>query len=322
MIRLNRDNLPAPAILTGEKSPGFLETLAAIERFSKPGVSDKKFEFKAYRDETVKKALIKLSGGKCAYCETKEGGSDMDIEHFRPKGQIGAGKTKSKKGYYWLAAKWENLFLSCQHCNQSRRHDFSEGKARVSGKKNLFPLEDETKRAKEYTDNIDNEKPLLLDPVKDEPEKHFCYAAKRSEKEGQSKIDVVIMPADFEGSKSKKADASITIYGLNRANLADRRVEKYNSITSIMDEVNNLTNAVQKLNNQVTKIDNNFKNLDKGSKKDLMDMRNDLSYLITNHQETINSHLKALSKAIDDDQPFAGMVRYFVVPFLQQLRPK
>ena len=50
-------------------------------------------------------------------------------------------------GYYWLAATWPNLLLSCADCNRPRTQDDCDGNARVIGKANFFPLVDETKRA-------------------------------------------------------------------------------------------------------------------------------------------------------------------------------
>jgi hypothetical protein len=91
-----------------------------------------KFDFASsiYAHESVKEALIKAQHQKCCFCE-RIVGKNGDVEHFRPKGayQQAQGESLKYPAYYWLAYKWENLYLSCSSCNS--RH-----------KKNLFPLQD------------------------------------------------------------------------------------------------------------------------------------------------------------------------------------
>lgn len=63
----------------------------------------------------VKAACLKLSNGKCAFCEVKleEASTYNEVEHF-----------KDKKTYPDDVIKWENLLPSCRHCNGSKqRHD-------------------------------------------------------------------------------------------------------------------------------------------------------------------------------------------------------
>ena len=72
-----------------------------------------------YAHAEVRKSLEKLFFDKCAYCEWKPtGGSDWDVEHYRPKGRVY--ENEHHPGYYWLVYTWNNLFLSCTHCNQKR----------------------------------------------------------------------------------------------------------------------------------------------------------------------------------------------------------
>src|SRR5207248_2896103 len=74
-----------------------------------------------------------------------------DVEHFRPKGGYKQRETDELKrpGYYWLAYAWDNLFCSCQLCNQRF-------------KRNLFPLRDGRRRARSHTHKLDKEQPLPL----------------------------------------------------------------------------------------------------------------------------------------------------------------
>jgi hypothetical protein len=103
-----------------------------------------------------------------------------DIEHFRPKGEIEGAMPDSKPGYYWLAADWDNLLLSCRNCNQKLTHTIFGRADRVTmGKMNQFPLAPPGiyVRCHDHPNGIMDEEPcrLLLDPCKDDPEKHLEY---------------------------------------------------------------------------------------------------------------------------------------------------
>jgi hypothetical protein len=102
-------------------------------------------------------------------------------------------------GYYWKTYDWDNLFFSCQVCN-------------TRFKKTYFPLEDESQRAKNHHENIDNERPLLVHPSQDDPESHIGF---RKE---------VCYPKDEKGKES------IDAYGINREKLNDIRREYLNNV--------------------------------------------------------------------------------------------
>ena len=127
----------------------------------------------------VKPALEKLFFDKCAYCETKFlAGADSDVEHFRPKGRVA--ELKKHLGYYWLGYKWENLYLSCSHCNQLRKDKPRWEDPRTlpsGGKLDQFPLLDgaEATRAMGPDDDIYEEVTLLIDPCYDDPEWYLAY---------------------------------------------------------------------------------------------------------------------------------------------------
>ncbi len=151
-----------------------------------------------YGHNDVRAALEELFYVKCAYCEIKiTGGFDWEVEHFRPKGRVAECDTPS--GYYWLAYKWENLYPSCTHCNQNRKDkptwDDPTG-GDTAGKATQFPLDDEAKRAMSHTGDISQERNLLLDPCKDNPEQCLNYDVKggvfavKSNLQGQTTIEV------------------------------------------------------------------------------------------------------------------------------------
>ncbi len=60
----------------------------------------------------VKSACLKLSHGKCAFCEVKleEASTYNEVEHF-----------KDKKTFPDDVIQWENLLPSCRHCNGSKQ---------------------------------------------------------------------------------------------------------------------------------------------------------------------------------------------------------
>jgi uncharacterized protein (TIGR02646 family) len=62
-----------------------------------------------YGHKTIRKALVEMFHGKCAYCESRIVHVDYGhIEHFRPKS-----RTQFKR----LTFDWSNLFLACAICN-------------------------------------------------------------------------------------------------------------------------------------------------------------------------------------------------------------
>ena len=114
----------------------------------------KSFSFKRsiYGNARVKNALKGAQNSKCCFCEARfDANYQGDVEHYRPKGAIGSGKTKIRPGYYWLAYTWNNLYYACADCNQYR-------------KRAAFPLVDETNRALDHHGAIGDEDPLILDP--------------------------------------------------------------------------------------------------------------------------------------------------------------
>ena len=105
-----------------------------------------KADKKVYGHDELRKALERLFIDKCAYCEWQV--EEFDVDHFRPCGSVG--ELGDHPGYYWLTYEWENLYPSCQHCNQRRKDkrrwpDQDELPAR--GKYDQFPVLDESSRA-------------------------------------------------------------------------------------------------------------------------------------------------------------------------------
>ena len=122
------------------------------------------FQNAIYGDGTVRDILRIAQHGKCCYCESKFlSTSHGHVEHYRPKGEVkqAKGLPIQRPGYYWLAYDWDNLLMSCQVCN--------------TRKGVLFPLGNGDVRARDHHVNVDQEQPLLIHPVDDDPRDHLRF---------------------------------------------------------------------------------------------------------------------------------------------------
>jgi len=175
------------------------------------------FEFKVYGDGALRDALNRFYGFKCAYCETYFGASQpVAVEHWRPKGEVIDEGKRIKPAYYWLAADWENLLPSCTDCNSPRRQiTEADGKKIVRGKGNHFPLERGSRRARSPGKER-NERPLLLNPERDDPERHLEFLT-------DDRNAGVIRAALVGRKPSPKGLASIEVYALDRFGLLTGR---------------------------------------------------------------------------------------------------
>jgi hypothetical protein len=174
---------------------------------------------------SIKDDLIAAQGDKCCFCETKiTAWSHGDVEHYRPK--KGVTEDPSHGGYWWLAYEPTNLLLSCQVCNQIY-------------KRNKFPLEDETKRAKTPDDVWAAEEPLLLDPYVDEPEEHIGWrAAVPYGKTERGKKTIEIVGLARTGRHVHPETGRVVETGLSEA-----RAATYDDISALYD----LWNEVESL---------------------------------------------------------------------------
>nr|WP_220572359.1 retron system putative HNH endonuclease [Gluconobacter oxydans] len=191
-----------------------------LERARKHFVVAKKnkgFTFSAYAEPGVRKALRDLFHGKCAYCEAfYDDTQTEDVEHFRPKGRIDSPSGKLSPGYWWLAATWSNLLPSCARCNRRNTVMLYDGSTVHIGKGNRFPIDDETKRARNENDET-NEVALLINPCTDDPRDYLQFEVKDE--------NCLIRPhaEDKATLAYRRASTSIDVYGLNRAGLVKQR---------------------------------------------------------------------------------------------------
>jgi uncharacterized protein (TIGR02646 family) len=189
-----------PAILLEKGAAARQEHCDAYESAPKDYNSGAKtfaFHDTIYAARAVKDALRAAQHRKCAFCESIFDNTGYgDVEHFRPKAGYKQRETDElrRPGYYWLAYAWDNLFYSCQLCNQQF-------------KRNLFPLADGRGRARTHRHDLKKEKPLLVDPCSQNSalfigfREEFAYAV----------------------GGCREGEATIGVLGLNRKELLDGR---------------------------------------------------------------------------------------------------
>lgn len=163
----------------------------------------------------VKHELSKLFNGKCWYTESKQVGTDTDVDHFRPKKRVAEVRDKNKPhpGYWWLAFRLENYRYSCIFANRRRRDVETDG---TGGKADHFPLWEEETRAWSPECDCAEEVPLLLDPCKAADVALITF-----------KEDGEAMPRYGEKSRPRafaKADVSIVFYNINHSDFVKARI--------------------------------------------------------------------------------------------------
>jgi len=120
----------------------------------------------------IKDILKALYHNKCAFCEIELTEynyiNQFTVDHYRPKDY-----------YYWLGAEWTNLFPTCKSCNGKKGKEFPLLDRRNKIKIDNAPFDKNGKLIPEKCNikNVEllNEKPLILHPEIDEPEKYFEF---------------------------------------------------------------------------------------------------------------------------------------------------
>jgi len=209
MIKIDKG--PAPNFLVDPNKKWQKEIQLALQYYGSGQTVIKPFKFKHYRDGKLKEELKKVFK-KCAYCESRYASTqDGDVEHFRPKLRV-QGKQPESPGYYWLANDWDNLLLSCQHCNQGRIQRLVELgipiKTAKQGKLDQFPLKQGGQHIS-HNGGLVSEEPfrLLIHPCIDDPALHFDYDMTHA---------VMI-------AKTEMAATSLDVYALKRISLIEER---------------------------------------------------------------------------------------------------
>lgn len=211
MIFVDRSAIAPPKDLVDVGGVGDKELAKARTTFQATGPGTQsvsvKFNFAAYKSESVRTALKALFGTKCAYCESTYAETHpMEVEHWRPKNAIVENGKLTFPGYWWLAAAWDNLLPSCIDCNRERSH-LINGRSTKAGKACKFPVSGA--RLLPTGGNI--ESPLLLNPCLDQPDDFLEFRS-----------DGTVIPRTGSANPSRAA-ASIDVYGLIRPGLVQAR---------------------------------------------------------------------------------------------------
>ncbi|WP_415184629.1 hypothetical protein [Phaeovulum sp.] len=247
MRQVDRKRVAVPASLIphrpgrSRQSIGANELAKNIAKFTAGHLQEMKFA--AYGQDSVKAALHALFHGKCAYCESFfDATAPVDVEHFRPKGRLA--EDKAHPGYWWLAADWDNLLPSCIDCNRRRRqtHARADGApmAESSGKQDQFPMDGPY--ISDYEADIASERPLLLNPCRDDPAQHLTFRVL------PDPLLALALPRDPPDAPQRGV-AAIRVYGLNRLALVQertrilRRLELLRDVLAQLDEAAALIEA-------------------------------------------------------------------------------
>ena len=210
MIRIERPANP-PDVLPRKGDPETRKNCEAHDRCPDEYRSGSKtFEIKKhiYGHGSVKEELRRAQYRKCCYCESNFDATGYgEIEHFRPKGAVQQerGRRVEYPGYYWLAYDWNNLLMSCKRCN--------------TAKGSLFPLVDDGARARSHHDDVGEERPLFIDPSREDPRRHIRFRR------------AAVEPLTCKGR------ATIVGLGLRRWNLREARMKELDRLRQLRDNM-------------------------------------------------------------------------------------
>lgn len=225
---VDRTNVQVPASLNGPASLAARERTRAAQHFQ--DTPERTFNFSVYKQQDVVDALNALFHGKCAYCESSiKAVQPTDIEHFRPKGRVA--NCPEHPGYWWLAARWDNLLASCIDCNRRRyqgaqqlAHDPLDGEVDGQfylGKGDLFPILGEQYAFSEADDH-DAENAALIDPTRRNPKAHLMWL--------QEQELSLVGPREQDGVLDPYGWHTYRVFGLNRQGLVELRTARLREV--------------------------------------------------------------------------------------------
>lgn len=162
------------------------------------------FPFNSEIDKFLKDTLHERFYGKCGYCEIKIKSPDFGfVDRFRPHNGLRDKKKYYSDLYWWLVFDWNNLIYSCKECNQY--------------KSNYFPIKGN--RVFSKSEDLKNEKKLLLDPCNDNVEDHLFFEF--------SNGNIL--------SNTDEGEQTIELLNLNRTTLLKKRAKAISNLAEITD---------------------------------------------------------------------------------------
>lgn len=311
MRHAKRDTVDPPVNLVDPDAKGPRELEKVRAHMSDAELREKSFGFKAYKDDGVKAALHALFHGKCAYCESfYQAQAPVDVEHFRPKGAVEG--EDDHDGYWWIAMAWDNLLPSCIDCNRRRRQqtpvavasltELHEGATETvsSGKKDAFPIGGT--RARREGDKLDQEKPLLIDPSREDPVRFLEFHIDHDRPLG---LVLPRTPPGNGGPPDAEADenavrgaVSIQVYGLNRLGLVQERTRILRRLEFLRHLVTEIDDTAAKLSRQRSRV-----------AKEAATRLEGLSDLI----------VQEMASMAEPDQPYSALARQWLEAFKAEL---
>lgn len=220
MIYINRDAtlIPQKIFDVALRAQRKLEQLPLEER--KNYIKGKSHIWRGFA-----KYLSKMSYGKCWYSEAKDAGANFDVDHFRPKAE--AKRTEEvidEHGYAWLAFDWENFRLSAQNCNRLNKDELNEI---TVGKGSWFPLLDDSPKATWDNRCVNEERPLLLDPLTRE-DLNFIDFDDRG---------LFVHSKFCVGLPARRIRESAAIYGLNFERMREARFSAMKEAKELLETI-------------------------------------------------------------------------------------
>lgn len=237
MIFVKRDSdlIPDAVLRVAERARDQLEQLPENQR--KDFIKKKSHVWRGFG-----KYLAKMSHGKCWYSETIDPGAKFDVDHFRPKAEAKRNDDiVDADGYAWIAFDWDNFRLSAQLSNRLTK---DEEQQITVGKGSWFPLLDESPKACWDNRCVEDELPLLIDPVQ------------------KDDLDFVDILDDGQfgsvphcvGLTAKRIDESAKIYGLNLPKFTEARLTVMREVKNLYDVIFSTAEALQPQGEQASEI--------------------------------------------------------------------
>ena len=195
MIHIDRASVPEPTRFAKRARAAHRE-LAGLIKDSGSKLNQRKLPFddRLLEADDLRQSLRQLFKGRCAFCESPLTPSHQLVTHFRPRERAAQldGKV-SPLHYWWLAYDWANLYLSCADC--------------LSAKGKRFPVRGRrTAQPGSGKGSTSDEKALLLDPCRDDPESELEFL-----EDGTVR------------SSTERGRVTIDVFGLNRIALVNAR---------------------------------------------------------------------------------------------------
>jgi len=190
---------------------------------------------KAHIWRSFSKYLSKMSYGKCWYSECKDAGANFDVDHFRPKAEAKRCEIITDvDGYAWLAFDWENFRLAAQNTNRLNKDEIT---GITFGKGSWFPLLDGSSKACWDDRCIEQEKPLLIDPVNKNDLEYIDF-----DELGRFVPNIICV-----GETERRIAESARYYGLNLEKMREARFEVMKEVKDLYETIIENAKVIKKI---------------------------------------------------------------------------